>query len=101
MFQKTCKTALGQIQAQLANDEKVSKTNLVGIDENIQKIFEIAQINQKNRHAGKMKAWTQKIQNKHIDLHTYVGDTKTLPYSQEGLRKRYTKYIYHVIDFAV
>lgn len=89
LFQKSCRTALSQIQQEMQKDKPIARTALPRINERLQKIFELAELNQSNCHGSKMRAWIEKIKQKHIDLHSYTGESlENLPYNMESLNIR-------------
>jgi len=89
LFQKSCRTALSQIQNEMQKDKNSARGALPRINERVDKIFELHQMNQSNCHASKMRAWIEKIKQKHIDLHRYVGESlDRLPYNTESLNLR-------------
>ena len=60
--------------------------NLPKLNRAIQKIFEISEINDTNSHKSKIKAWLQKIKQKHVDVHSYAGvKLENPPYNLESL----------------
>ena len=92
LFEKICKTALGQIQELMKESRKdIVKSEIGPIKEKLAKIYEAAENYQRNKnlHADQMKLWIEKIkvnfkemgawiheqpQHKHIALYKHAGE---------------------------
>ena len=64
LFEKICKTALGQIQELMKESRKdIVKSEIGPIKEKLAKIYEAAENYQRNKnlHADQMKLWIEKI----------------------------------------
>ena len=96
LFEKICKTALGQIQELMKESRKdIVKSEIGPIKEKLAKIYEAAENYQRNKnlHADQMKLWIEKIkvsfwkaeiwvfntllQHKHIALYKHAGEDLT------------------------
>ena len=94
LFEKICKTALGQIQELMKESRKdIVKSEIGPIKEKLGKIYEAAENYQRNKnlHADQMKLWIEKIkvifrdqvfldtklQHKHIALYKHAGEDLT------------------------
>ena len=74
---------------QKAKDD--ARLSLPRINDRLEKIFELALRNESNNHSSKIRAWIEKIKQKHIDLHQHIGESiDHLPYDLEvlNIRKR-------------
>lgn len=91
LFQKSCRTALSQIQTEMQKAKDDARLSLPRINDRLEKIFELALRNESNNHSSKIRAWIEKIKQKHIDLHQHIGESiDHLPYDLEvlNIRKR-------------